>query len=313
MHQLKKSTTRVTLISLLAVVVLGGELILREKWGFAHAPLYQASDKWEYMACPNQDGYRFGNHYHYNSYGQRSEEPDSSKTIVLGLGDSVIFGGVMTDQDSTATYIFNKITGMQMLNISAGSWGPDNCAAYLKHYGTFGAKAMFLLVSSHDAHDNMDFQPVVGRHVSYPDKQYWCAWAELIDRYVIPRTIGKLFAHKKTDYDPDQKVLNDIGGIHKKGKTFNPGFRQLKEIADSVQIPLIVCLHPEKQELISGRYNKEGQEIINWCISNSVAIVKELDEGIKEDMYRDDIHTNSKGQRFEAGIMANTFRFLSTQ
>lgn len=38
-----------------------------------------------------------------------------------------------------------------MLNISAGSWGPDNCAAYLKHYGLFGAKAMSLLVSSHDA------------------------------------------------------------------------------------------------------------------------------------------------------------------
>ena len=43
------------------------------------------------MACPNQDGYRFGNHYHYNSYQQRSEEPDSTKKIVLGLGDSVLF------------------------------------------------------------------------------------------------------------------------------------------------------------------------------------------------------------------------------
>lgn len=72
---------------------IAGEICLREFWGMCDAPLYQESDKWEYMACPNQDGYRFGNHYHYNSYQQRSEEPDLTKKIVLGLGDSVLFGG----------------------------------------------------------------------------------------------------------------------------------------------------------------------------------------------------------------------------
>ena len=82
-----------------------GEVILRQIWGFANAPLYETNDKWEYMVCPNQDGYRFGNHYHYNSYGQRSEDPDSNKTIILGLGDSVLHGGMTSDQDSTATYI----------------------------------------------------------------------------------------------------------------------------------------------------------------------------------------------------------------
>lgn len=70
-----------------------GEICLREFLGMCDAPLYKESDKWEYMACPNQDGYRLGNHYHYNSYQQRSEEPDSTKKIVLGLGDSVLFGG----------------------------------------------------------------------------------------------------------------------------------------------------------------------------------------------------------------------------
>ena len=189
-----------------------GEVALRVFLGMCDAPLYEASNKWEYMACPNQDGYRFGNHYHYNSYRQRSEEPDSTKKIVLGLGDSVLFGGVMTDQDSTSSYVFNSLCPeWQMLNISAGSWGPDNCAAYLKHYGLFGAKAMFLLVSSHDAYDNMNFEPVVGVHPSYPDMQYWCAWAEFINRYVWPRTIGKLFASKSTD-DPDTAVLKSIDG-----------------------------------------------------------------------------------------------------
>lgn len=100
---------------------------------------------------------------------------DSTKTIVLGLGDSVLYGGVQTDQDSLAISIFSSLTGYQMLNISAGSWEPDNCAAYLKHFGTFNAKAIFLVVSSHDAHDNITHQPVVGIHPSYPNKQYTCA------------------------------------------------------------------------------------------------------------------------------------------
>lgn len=280
-----------------------GEICLREFLGMCDAPLYKESDKWEYMVCPNQDGYRFGNHYHYNSYQQRSEEPDSTKKIVLGLGDSVLFGGVMTDQDSTSSYVFNRMCpGIQMLNISAGSWGPDNCAAYLRHYGLFGAKAMFLLVSSHDAHDNMDFQPVVGKHPSYPDRQYWCAWAELIDRYVLPRTIGRWFA--KED-DPDAAVLKSIDGtdIKKGGMEFNPGFAQLKEMADSAGIPLYVCLHADKNEVSAGKYNEQGQEIIKWCKDNGVNPILELKEGLTLDMFRDGIHTNEKGQRFEAEVM----------
>lgn len=288
-----------------ALILVVGEVALRLCLGMCDAPLYEASEKWEYMACPNQDGYRFGNHYHYNSYKQRSEEPDSKKKIVLGLGDSVLFGGVMTDQDSTSSYVFNRLCpDWQMLNISAGSWGPDNCAAYLKHYGLFGAKAMFLLVSSHDAHDNMDFQPVVGVHPSYPDKQYWSAWAEFIDRYVWPRTIGKFFADNKAD-DPDASVLKSVDGtdINKGGKVFNPGFDQLKQMADSAGMPLYICLHPDKNEVKDGKYNKQGEEIIQWCKRNGIAPILELEEGIKPDMFRDGIHTNEKGQQFEAELM----------
>ena len=277
------------------------EFALRQFWGFTNALLYYESQSYEYMARPNQDGYRFGNHYHYNAYSQRSEEPDSTKVIVLGLGDSVLFGGVLTDQDSIATSLFSAETGVQMLNISAGSWGPDNCAAYLKEKGLFGARAMFLLVSSHDAHDNMDFKEVVGKHASYPDKQYLLAWGELIGRYVYPRTLGRLLRGGDSD-DPDKQVLNGIG-IRKKGKVFNPGFAELKAMADSANIPLIVCLHPDTEELQQRTYNEQGQEIIGWCRSNGIEPILELDEGITADMYRDGIHTNAKGQRFEADLM----------
>ena len=276
------------------------EICLRLFWGFGKMPLYKASDKYEYIVCPNQEGHRLGNYYHYNSYSQRSDEPDSSKVIILGLGDSVLYGGVQTDQDSLATSIFTKKTGMQMLNISAGSWGPDNCAAYLNEFGTFHAKAMFLVVSSHDAYDNMDFRPTVGVHPSYPDKQYPCALLEVLYRYAIPR----IFKQKKA-LDPDQRVLE---GIHKDGKVFNPGFDQLDSIAKSKNLPLIVYLHAERSELSKGQYNEQGQEIINWANDRNVKLIKELDYHFSEEDYRDNIHINAHGQRKLANIMIDNIK-----
>lgn len=265
-----------------------------------HAPLYQESNLYEYMAAPNQDGKRFGKHYHYNSYAMRSEEPDPNKIKILGLGDSVLAGGATIDQDDIATSIFNRETGWQMLNISAGSWGPDNCAAYLDAHGLFNAKAMFLLVSSHDAYDNMNFTPVVGVHETYPKKQFVSAWCELICRYIWPRTLGKYL--KNRFVDPDQQVVNGVS-IRKDGKIFNPGFDRLKSIADTAGIPLLICLHADIKELEERTYNESGKTIIAWCQANNITPILEIDEGITKDMYRDGIHTNEKGQRFEAELM----------
>lgn len=289
------------LFSIIILILLIGEFYFRYYQGFADAPIYIKSDKYEYISAPNQDGSRFGNHYHYNSYSQRSEEPNLTKKIILGLGDSVLFGGMQSSQDSIATSLFTKENKQfQMLNISAGSWGPDNCSAYLKEKGTFNAKQMFLVISSHDAHDNMDFKPVVGVHKSYPNKKYKLALGELFERYLIPR-ITKLFIQKK-ELDPDQKVLNGIN-IKKNGRLFNTGFNELKTISDSLSIPLIIYLHADKLELKNKKYNEEGQEIIDWSIENNIKLIQEINYNFSESDYRDGIHLNNSGQRKLATIM----------
>lgn len=291
------------------VLLVALEIVLRTAWGFGKMPLYAASSEWEYMTVPEQSGKRLGNQFYFNRYGMRCQEVDSTKKHVLGLGDSVINGGVQTDQDSLATSLFSAETGTQMLNVSAGSWGPDNCAAYLRHYGLFDAKAMFLLVSSHDAHDIMDFAPVVGVNESYPDEQYCCAIAEVVCRYIYPRYIRKFFKQTKEDLDPDQKVLAQVG-IHKSGKKFNPGFDELKQMADSARIPLVVFLHAEKPEMQEGKYNEQGQEIIAWCQKNGVKLVKDIDCGFTLDDYRDGIHINVHGQRKLANIMLKNLQIF---
>lgn len=283
-------------------VVIGGgvlliisvlEIALRWGFGFCDSPICIPSDEYEYIYAPSQSRHRFGNRINYNQYSQRSEEPDSTKIIVLGLGDSVINGGVQTDQSQLATTIASDSI-IQILNISAGSWGPDNCAAYLKRFGVFNAKKILLVASSHDAHDIMDFVPVVGIHKSYPDKQYQLALVELFDRYVMPR----LLKHSKQS-DPDEKI-NEGVGIEKGTGRFNPGFDELKRIADRCNIGYEIYLHPDKAEMQRKEYNLQGKEIIKWANENGVRITLGLDYGESENTYRDGIHLNSDGQKILA-------------
>lgn len=261
----------------------------------------KASDKYEYIAVPNQNRMRFGNHIFYNSLSMRSPEVKKRSIKILGLGDSVINGGVLTDQDSLATTILsNRLSDalsqeVEVLNISAGSWGPDNCNAYLDENGCFDAMAMLLVVSSHDAHDNMDFKPIVGISPSFPEKQYPLAVIELCDRYLLPR-IGNI-VKKKTK----QQQLADFEkeeGIKKTGKGFNAGFLALKHKADSLHIPMIVYLHAEQSELKDKQYNSQGEEIINFTKLNNIPIIKDLDFGLTSDWYRkgDNIHLSQYGQ-----------------
>lgn len=53
--------------------------------------------------------------------------------------------------------------------------------------------------------------------------------------------------------------------IHKNGKGFNPGFDQLKAMADSAKIPFVVYLHADQEENARKKYNEQGDEIIAWC------------------------------------------------
>ena len=45
--------------------------------------------------------------------------------------------------------------------------------------------------------------------------------------------------------------------------------------------------------------------LVSGCegVENGITPILELNEGIKLDMFRDGIHPNEKGQRFEAGLM----------
>lgn len=213
----------------------------------------------------------------------------TDKLRILGFGDSVLNGGVLTEQDSLATSIIEKKLKEEYrcLNISAGSWGPDNCFAWLSEYGNFNAGLFFLIVSSHDAHDNMDFRKTVGIDVSHPFQQYKSAIYELMDRYLIPRIL-----RKKTE----------TGDNIAKGDTFNQGFSSFFDYTQNNNIPFFIYLHPEMKEIEEGKYNEQGEQIIQFCKEHHICLIKGL---AHEDIscFRDNIHLNEHGQHVLANAL----------
>ncbi|RYE21628.1 MAG: hypothetical protein EOP45_09310 [Sphingobacteriaceae bacterium] len=301
----------VLFISLLVIIIV--EVILRNVYGFTDAVLFKNDAQFEYIAIP-QRRFRFRKHIFYNRYSQRNREINPLDSIaVLSFGDSVINGGTQTDQDSLATtglsaYLSQKYDKhLLVVNISAGSWGPDNCYAYLKKYGNFGAKSILLVVSSHDAYDDMNHEKVVGILPNYPDKQYSLAIAEAFSRYLFPRLRAQLFSDKKNSQAVKNESFQSDSVLVNKyypGVKFNRGFAQFKHYADSTNSKLLIYLHAERSEMIAKKYNTQGDEIINFCSINSIPIIKELDYHFTEQDYRDDnFHLSEQGQRRMLNIL----------
>jgi lysophospholipase L1-like esterase len=230
----------------------------------------------------------------------RSAEIKPHSLKILGLGDSVINGGVLTDQDSIATSLLSVQLSaqlnqdVQVLNISAGSWGPDNAMAYIKKQGNFNAQLAFLVVSSHDAHDNMDFNKVVDKDISFPSKQYKSAIYELVDRYVTPR----FFKKSNSNSNNQSETLE----INENAASFNTGFINLTNYFKEKAIPFFIYLHPEKIETSKKKYNDQGNEIIEFCKNHNVNIILAINY-LDENDYRDAIHPNESGQKKMAGLI----------
>ena len=281
---------------IILIILLSVEIYLRIYYGFCDAVLMKKDTDFEYIAKYNQKRERFGNHIIYNEYGMRNNSIDSTSLKILIFGDSVINGGSLTDHDSLATTILSKNlshyldTNVQVLNISAGSWGVDNCFAYLKKYGDFNTPLIILLFSSHDACDNMTFENIVGVNKSYPNKQYQLAVIELLDRYLFP------------DFNKT-KTFSEKNLINKKSKKFSEGFNKFINYTNKQDIKLICYLHAEQIELKYGKYNKNGQKILNLMEKENVIVIQELDKNFQSLDYRDNIHFSEKGQKKMANIL----------
>lgn len=192
----KLSTPKV--IFLLVLGFIASEFFCRFVIGLGDPPLYQTDTRMEYLLKPSKTYLRFHHRFAVNRYSMRSDDfpPDKSSSDelrVLVIGDSVVYGGVLLDQDNIDTEILKRSLQRRLArsvvvgNASAKSWGPPNELAYLERYGTLDADVVILELSSHDYADAPTFIPVVGISADYPNKKPRLALQDLFETYLLPR------------------------------------------------------------------------------------------------------------------------------
>lgn len=287
------------LLTIFLALFFLGEAIGRY-FGLCSYPLYVSSEHYEYIYAPNQNKTIYRNKFLTNAYSMRSKawKAEQDTSVILLIGDSVINGGNNTDHDSLASTLLERWLSdslrrpIRVLNISAGSWGPDNAAAYLKQHGTFNVDGMMLVFSSHDAYDRMTFTSVVGRHPQFPAKQAPLAWIKIWQRgiqYILTHT--QLFTSEAEPAQP-ARIARD--------STFNPGFAALFELAQKLRVPIKLYLHSTQPEQRQQARQSSGEEIIQFAALHKVEVIDEMELPVRTAFYWDDIHFNSRGQYFMA-------------
>lgn len=263
--------------------LLAGEVALRAL-GLRDHPLFVVDTRYEYLMAPEQD-VRYGRiRYATNELGLRNGPIGPKKRRrVLVLGDSVINGGQQTTQDSLATAIAQALTGVELINVSAASWGPDNAMAFLRAHGTLEADGLIAVFSSHDAYDRMTFEPIVGAHPSYPDRRPRLALTAQLDRLLYRA-------------GPGHRPARERGA-------FVQGWRDLRDTCGTLGIPFTLLLHPELGELAMGHYDDRGRRILDSLNAWQVPVV-ELLPLMDSSLYTDRIHLDNAGQRQLAATLA---------
>lgn len=283
---MKKSRSLFVLILCILILI---EITARY-FGLHQYPLFIESKEFEYIHKPNQTTKIYGNKFMTNEYSMRSNPISKNDTlVVLLIGDSVLNGGNSIDQDDLASTILENDLNkkvrkhVRVLNISSYTWGPDNIYAYLKKYGTFSADLIVYICNSGDAYDPMTFEKIVGISDTHTKDNYLFGTAKLIEKV----------SNKFRDYFSKKTQARKI-----ENNKISTGFFGLDSLAHQLNIPLLIYIHPNIQEINKRQYSREGESIIDFYKKKNRKIIRELNLGVKSEYYKDDIHFNAKGQQF---------------
>lgn len=293
--------------------VVAAELLARFALGLGDPPLFMKDDAIEYVLKPGTY-HRFGHTIHINRWSQRSPDIEAKKSDpaelrVLVIGDSVVNGGALLDDSQIATSLLENALRtrfarpVRVLNISAGSWGPQNQLAYLEKLGTFDADAAVIVWSSHDAWDVPRFD---GLREDQPEQRPPLALVELITRYTLPRLRPSAApAPAPTNNDFDRATESAIKLV---------GFLKF------ANIPLAVVLHETRAEiegkqsrdLSLDRGRREMRDAIDACGMPYVLTRDRLAPALArgERVFQDDIHPTASGQKLLAECIEQAVRPL---
>jgi len=297
------------------VLLVASEAGLRFGLGLGDPPLLQNDPTIEYLYQPNQSVRRFGSFMHVNAYSMRSDDFPETKSSsdelrIFMVGDSVINGGVPTDQSAIASTILQRELSQKLGrkvivgNASASSWGPPNELAYMqRHPKLFDADVVIIVVSSHDVVDVPTFKGNAGVSLNMPDRKPISALGELVARYLLPKLGVSNGAGDAPPPAPTTQVTTDNPDV----RLCLDDLRQMISMAKSIGARVIVVQHIERAE--ANGHLLPGHDLFLNAATEAGAQVVQLAPAFDaslaagRDPWRDIIHPNEVGQRAIADVL----------
>ena len=311
---------RFILLIIVAAIIglfVATEIGLRLLFGFGNPLTYVGDEKIGYLLTPSQRTRRFGNRIEINQYSMRGaniqETPLPSTMRLLLLGDSIANGGWWTDQNNTISNLMmlsltsdvshssdlsQNITQVEVLNASANSWGPRNELAYLQRFGSFGSKAIVLLINTDDLFSTTPTSLQVGRDRNYPDKKPPLAVSEILNRYV-----------KKQKPIPGLKEIQNESG-DRVGSNLK-AISKIQQFTHENNALFLLAMTPLKREIGEPGPRdyeiKERQRLQEFTQSQGIIYIDFLpvfnSSKDPETLYHDHIHFNLQGNQLISQVI----------
>lgn len=231
--------------------------------------------------------------WRFNRMGLRSnsDEAIDPDGVVL-IGDSIIEGGAMVDQDDTVSYFLSKYIGKPVYPVCGAGWSLANELAFLEENpDLLNARRFIFVVNSGD------FCPMNTWKTKYTHPVAEPVWhlGYLLGRmiWICQFTITEYFARKRKKYtviaDDCQEWPN-----------------ALSRFFERYEGSVLWVLYPSQSEVLQRR--KAWNTI--KCLISDTAIVYEVDDSCfwKADCYQDGLHPNAKGRRVLAELIASALQ-----
>jgi lysophospholipase L1-like esterase len=266
----------------------------------------------EYLFQPDQDCRRFGNRVKVNRYSMRSDDfparkSDPRELRVMVIGDSVVNGGALTDQSDLGTTLMQRTLAealgrpVVVGNISAGSWGTPNQAAFVRRFGLFDADVIVIVLSSHDVADVPHFDPKETTGPAFPTHRPPLALWEGFTRYVLSRATA----------EPPPPPPVEGPQLRADTEASMAALRQMFDAARAANAKVLVALHLARDESLAAP--DPGHHVITQEANRAGVPVVPLGPAFRaarEPLYRDQIHPNAAGQRVIGQTLAAAVQAL---
>ena len=311
---------RFILLIIVAAIVglfVATEVGLRLLIGFGNPLTYIGDEKIGYLLTPSQRTRRFGNRIEINQYSMRGDNiqptPLPSSLRILLLGDSIANGGWWTDQENTISNLMmgslksnlsnlsdlsKNITQIEVLNASANSWGPRNEFAYLQRFGSFGSKAIILLINTDDLFSTTPTSLQVGSDRNYPSKKPPLALAEVLNRYIL----------KQKPIPGLKEIQNESGdrvGVNLEA------IRKIQEFTQKSNAQFLLAMTPLLREIGEPGPRdyeiKERQRLTEFTKTQGITYIDFLPifnaSQDPKNLYHDHIHFNLRGNQLISKVI----------